>query len=295
MDRHQLERMHSGKGFIAALDQSGGSTPKALEQYGISRGSYKTDAEMFDLVHEMRTRVITSSSFSSEHILGAILFEGTMERQIWGKPTAEFLWKEKEIVPFLKIDKGMEPSAKGVQLMKPIDGLDALLEKARSLGIFGTKMRSFISEADPKGIEMIADQQFEYAEKIIKAGLVPIIEPEVDIKSPGKMDAEELLLKALEKRLHKIEHNARLIFKLSIPSLTDLYVPLMEDMRVVRVAALSGGYSRDEADMLLSHNHGLIASFSRALLDGLYAQMSDTEFDRVLEETVKEIYTASIT
>jgi fructose-bisphosphate aldolase class I len=287
--------MHSGKGFIAALDQSGGSTPKALEQYGVSRKSYNNDEEMFDLVHAMRTRVITSEAFSSEHIIGAILFEGTMERQIEGIPTAEFLWKKKGIVPFLKIDKGMEAAEKGVQLMKPIDGLDALLEKANSFGIFGTKMRSFISEANADGIHQIVEQQFAYAKQIMKAGLVPIIEPEVDINSPEKLEAEALLLKALEKELLKTAPEARLIFKISLPSLTDFYVPLMADPRVVRIVALSGGYGRYEADTILTHNHGLIASFSRALLDGLSAKMKDAEFNKVLGETVKEIYTASIT
>lgn len=294
MNNQQLERMHQGKGFIAALDQSGGSTPGALEQYGIGKDQYKNDEEMFGKIHEMRTRVITSPAFTSQHILGAIMFEGTMDRKILGKPSAEFLWKEKGVIPFLKIDKGMEEAKDGVRLMKAIPQLDALLAKANTQGIFGTKMRSFISEANPAGIKRIVEQQFELAVRIAKAGLVPIIEPEVDIHSPGKKDAENILLGELKTALDKLDKNTKVMFKLSIPSIPGLYSHLIDDHRVVRVLALSGGYSRDEANELLALNKGMIASFSRALLDGLTAQMSDKEFNATLEKSIKSIYEASV-
>lgn len=294
MNNQQLERMHLGKGFIAALDQSGGSTPGALEQYGIGKDQYKNDDEMFGKIHEMRTRVITSPAFTSRYILGAIMFEGTMDRKILGKPSAEFLWKEKGIIPFLKIDRGMEEVKDGVRIMKPIPELEALLDRANKQGIFGTKMRSFISEANPAGIKRIVEQQFEFAARVIQAGLVPIIEPEVDIHSPGKQDAEDMLLSELRISLEKLEKNTKVMFKLSIPSIPGLYNHLIDDPRVVRVLALSGGYSRDEANELLSQNEGMIASFSRALLDGLKAQMSDQEFNTTLEKSIKSIYEASI-
>ncbi|ULQ60457.1 fructose bisphosphate aldolase [Brucepastera parasyntrophica] len=295
MNNTQLERMHSGKGFIAALDQSGGSSPDALERYGVHRDQYSNEDEMFDRIHEMRTRVITSPSFSSDHILGAILFEGTMERQINGKPTAAFLWENKGVVPFLKIDQGMEAEQNGVRLMKPIPKLDELLKRALTYGIFGTKMRSFITDANQDGIREIVRQQFDYALQIADAGLVPIIEPEVDIRSKNKKESEEILLKALEDALQPLDSSIKLIFKLSLPSVPGYYAPLMKDPRVVRVVALSGGYSRDEADKLLFLNHGMIASFSRALLDGLTAQMSDEEFNKILGQTIQSIYNASIT
>ncbi|QQO08494.1 fructose bisphosphate aldolase [Breznakiella homolactica] len=295
MNNEQLERMHSGKGFIAALDQSGGSTPGALEHYGVSKDQYKNEEEMFEKVHEMRTRIITSPSFSSEYILGAILFEGTMERKIRGIPTAEFLWKEKGIVPFLKIDLGMEPESDGARLMKPIPKLDELLKRALKYGIFGTKMRSFISKADPEGIRKIVKQQFELAMQISKSGLVPIIEPEVDINSSTKEEAEQILLNTILESLKQVAGGTKLMFKLSIPTAANLYEPLMKDPRTVRVVALSGGYSRDEANKKLSGNTNMIASFSRALMDGLTAQMSDDEFNKALAESVQSIYKASIT
>ncbi len=295
MNNQQLERMHQGKGFIAALDQSGGSTPGALEQYGIGKDQYKNDDEMFGKIHEMRTRVITASAFSSQYILGAIMFEGTMDRDINGKASAEFLWKEKGIVPFLKIDKGMEEKQDGVRIMKSLPQLKTLLDKANANGIFGTKMRSVILQANSAGIKRIVEQQFEFALRIAEAGLVPIIEPEVDIHSPDKKKAEDMLLRELLASLKKIGKDTKVMFKLSIPSQTDLYHPLMADSRVVRVLALSGGYSRDEANTLLALNKGMIASFSRALLDGLKAQMSDKEFDETLEKSIKSIYSASIT
>lgn len=295
MNEKQLERMHLGKGFIAALDQSGGSSPGALEHYGIGKNKYSNDAEMFEKIHEMRSRVIKSPSFSSERILGAILFEGTMEKTIDGIPTATFLWEKKGIVPFLKIDLGMEGLRDGVKIMKPIPGLDALLKKAKSFGIFGTKMRSFITEANPEGISRIVEQQFELAARIMKFGLVPILEPEVDIQCPKKKEAETMLFNALNTALKSLDIDAKLMFKLSIPSKAGLYSPFMKDPRVVRVVALSGGYSRDEANEKLIQNPGLIASFSRALLDGLKAQMTAEEFDHTLGRSIQSIYEASVT
>ena len=294
MNHKQLERMHHGKGFIAALDQSGGSTPGALEQYGIGKNQYKNDDEMFEQIHGMRTRIITSSAFSSQYILGAIMFEGTMDHKITGKPSAEFLWKEKGIVPFLKIDNGMEEKQNGVRIMKRIPRLKNLLDKANDNGVFGTKMRSVILQANSTGIKNIVEQQFEFASRIAEDGLVPIIEPEVDIHSPDKNEAEDMLLRELLTSLEKFGKEIKVMFKLSLPSKPDLYKPLMADSKVVRVLALSGGYSRDEANKLLSLNGGMIASFSRALLDGLKAQMSDKEFNETLEKSIKSIYTASV-
>jgi len=287
--------MKTGKGFIAALDQSGGSTPKALLQYGIPEDSYSNDEEMFDLVHAMRTRIITCSAFDEDHILGAILFENTMDRSIEGVPTAEYLWKNKRIVPFLKIDKGLADLADGVKLMKPIPGLGNLLARAVKQGIFGTKMRSVIKEANPKGIKKIVEQQFEIAKIIMKAGLVPIIEPEVDINSKDKQDSEKILKEELFKQLALLKPEDKVMLKLSIPTLPNFYADLQKEEHVVRVVALSGGYSRDEANTLLAKNHGLIASFSRALSQDLHAQMSDDDFNRMLFTSIKGIYEASIT
>lgn len=294
MNQKQLEQMHSKKGFIAALDQSGGSSPKALERYGIGKDAYNSDEEMFDLMHEMRTRMIKSPSFSSDHILGAILFQNTMDRQIDGKDTADFLWEEKGVIPFLKVDAGLMPEKDGVQLMKPIPDLDKTLEKAVSKHIFGTKMRSVIHAANPKGIEEIVKQQFEVGKQIMDAGLVPILEPEVDITIPDKEQAEEILLKDIFEELNKLPEDSKLIFKLSIPTKEGFYTELMKDPRVVRVVALSGGYSRDEANDKLSKNPGLIASFSRALSEGLNANQSEEEFDKMMENSIQEIFDASI-
>ena len=295
MNQKQLSVMHTGKGFIAALDQSGGSTPKALAAYGIAADVYATEDQMFELVHQMRTRIIKNPVFTKEHILGAILFERTMDSKIDGMYTADYLWDEKGIVPFLKIDKGLAAEQNGVQPMKPIPGLDGLLARAVQRHIFGTKMRSVIKEADRKGIRRVADQQFELALKIAAYGLVPIIEPEVDIHCPDKAQAEQLLLDEIHSHMGKIGGDVRLIFKVTIPEEPDFYVSLMSDPRVVRVVALSGGYPRDEANAKLANNHGLIASFSRALAEGLTAQQSETEFTTVLKHSIDTIYAASIT
>ncbi|MFA6776187.1 MAG: fructose bisphosphate aldolase [Sphaerochaetaceae bacterium] len=295
MDMTQYDRMRSGNGFIAALDQSGGSTPKALALYGIGKDAYASDQEMFDLVHEMRTRIIKSPAFSSAYILGAILFENTMDRTIDGKPTADYLWKTKNIIPFLKVDKGLAPLANGVQLMNPMPKLDDLLRSATQHSIFGTKMRSVIKEANPKGIKAVVDQQFAIAKQIIAFGLVPIIEPEVDIHSPDKAESENILKAEIVAQLQKLDKNDRIMLKISIPTTTDFYADVMRDPHMVRVVALSGGYGREEADELLAQNHGLIASFSRALSEGLKAQQSDAEFNATLASSIKNIYAASIT
>lgn len=294
MNQKQLERMHKDPGFIAALDQSGGSTPKALKAYGLSEDAWKNEDEMFDLVHEMRTRMITSPSFDGDKILAAILFEKTMDRDIEGKPTADYLWEEKGIVPILKVDKGLADVEDDVQLMKPIPGLEDLLQRAVDKHIFGTKMRSVIHGANEEGIEKIVEQQFEIAQKIADAGLVPILEPEVDITIPDKAEAEAILLQKIQEHLKDVPEDTKLMFKLSIPSQDGLYSVLMDDPRVVRVVALSGGYSRDEACDLLKKNPGLIASFSRALSEGLKADMSEEDFDRKMADSVEEIYEASI-
>jgi len=294
MNQKQLQRMRDGKGFIAAMDQSGGSTPKALSYYGIPDSTYSSEKEMFDLVHQMRTRVITSPAFSSEHILGAILFEQTMTRNIDGLPTADYLWERKGIVPFLKIDQGLAPIADGVQLMKPIDGLDALLKNAVSHRVFGTKMRSVIRQANKAGIHRVVAQQFEFAARIAQMGMVPIIEPEVDITSADQAQSEAILRDELYANLARLAPDRLCMLKLSIPAQDNFYHDLMADPHVVRVVALSGGYSRSEANRRLARNHGLIASFSRALLEGLTAQQSDAEFNATLAETIREIYTASI-
>ncbi|XTP68852.1 fructose-bisphosphate aldolase [Parelusimicrobium proximum] len=294
MNKEQFERMKSGKGFIAALDQSGGSTPKALKLYGIRESEYKSEEEMFNLVHEMRARIIKSPAFSSEYILGAILFEGTMEREIDGEKTADYLWNKKGIVPFLKVDKGLEEVKDGVQLMKNIDGLDSLLDRAVKANIFGTKMRSVVKEGNSAGIKKIVEQQFELGRQIWAKGLVPILEPEVDIYSQQRADTEDLLKREIITALDGMDKDMRVMLKLSIPERDDFYSDLISHPKVVRVVALSGGYSREEANEKLARNHGLIASFSRALSEGLSAKQSANEFDTVLSASVKAIYKASI-
>jgi fructose-bisphosphate aldolase class I len=290
----KLNLMHSGKGFIAALDQSGGSTPKALAGYGVLENQYKNEEEMYTLVHEMRTRIIKSPAFDSKYILGAILFENTMDRKIDGQWTADYLWEKKHIIPFLKVDKGLTDLADGVQLMKPISNLDELLDRAFERNIFGTKMRSVIKEANQRGIQEVVKQQFEVGLQIFKKGLVPIIEPEVDIYSPDKQKSEEILKEEIQKQLSLLDKEVKVILKLSIPTINNFYNDLMSDPHVVRVVALSGGYSLEEANKKLEKNHGLIASFSRALSEGLSAQQLDSEFNARLENSIKEIYGASI-
>ncbi|MEY2432031.1 MAG: fructose-bisphosphate aldolase, class [Acidimicrobiaceae bacterium] len=290
-----LDKMRNGKGFIAALDQSGGSTPKALKLYGIGEDAYSNEPEMFDLIHQMRTRIITSPSFNGDRVLGAILFEQTMDRSIEGMGTADYLWNVKNVVPFLKIDKGLADEADGAQLMKPIPGLDELLARAWDKNVFGTKERSVITLANEKGIEAIAAQQFEVARQVRHAGLMPIIEPEVDIRSPEKQQAEVLLKEALKRHLETLPDGEQVMFKLTLPNEDGFYTDLVHHPKVLRVVALSGGYSRDEAVARLARNSGVIASFSRALTEGLTAQMSDAEFDEVLDAAIKSIYEASLT
>lgn len=293
MNQEQYQRMNTGLGFIAALDQSGGSTPKALKGYGLDETAWHSEEEMFDLIHQMRARVITSPAFTSDHILAAILFHRTMESKIDGKLTADYLWENKHIVPILKVDKGLAPEEDGVQLMKPIPDLKEELELAVKRHIFGTKMRSVIKKADPAGIRKIIDQQFELGTIIAAAGLVPILEPEVDIHIPDKKEAEDIMLAEIGKHLAALPAETKIMFKVSIPTVAGLYSGLMKDPHVVRVVALSGGYSRQEADELLKQNPGLIASFSRALLSDLRAQQSDEEFNEVLKRAIGEIYEAS--
>ncbi len=295
MNKLQMDRILTGKGFIAALDQSGGSTPKALLQYGIKENSYTDDEEMFNLVHEMRKRIITSPSFTSEYILGAILFENTMDRTINDQFTAEFLWESKGIVPFLKVDQGLAGLENGVQLMKPIPDLDNLLKRAVEKNIFGTKMRSVIKESNSKGIKEIVEQQFEIGEQIIEAGLIPIIEPEVDIHSADKEESEKILKHEIFNQLSTLGENVKIMLKLSIPTVDNFYSDLMSERHIARVVALSGGYTQSEANGKLSHNQGLIASFSRALSQGLTAQQTDEEFNAMLLSSIKAIYEASIT
>lgn len=294
MKKEQLERMANGKGFIAALDQSGGSTPKALRLYGIAEDSYQGDDEMFDLVHAMRARIIKSPAFTSEHILGAILFEKTMERTIDDVYTADYLWEKKGILPILKVDKGLAEEKDGVQLMKPIPDLDGLLKRAADRHIFGTKMRSVIQSANAAGIKQIVDQQFEVGLQIAASGFVPILEPEVNIKSADKAECEKILKTEILDRLNTLDDNVRLMFKLSLPSENGFYSDIIADKHVVRVVALSGGYTREESNALLAQNPGLIASFSRALSEGLNASQSDAEFNAMLAESIKSIYDASI-
>ncbi len=295
MNHEQLERMSKGKGFIAALDQSGGSTPKALKAYGIEESAYNGEDEMFDLVHAMRTRIITNPAFSSEKVLAAILFEQTMDRKIEGEYTADYLWNVKKIVPILKIDKGLAEEKNHVKLMKPNPGLDELLEHAvKERHIFGTKERSVILDYDEQGIKDVIDQQFEIGLKVWSHGLVPILEPEVDIHNPKKAESEEFMKKCIKEHLAKLDPEVRVIFKVTIPTKANLYEDIMADPHVVRVVALSGGYSRDEANKLLAENKGLIASFSRALADGLSAKQSDEEFTKMLGDSIDSIYKASI-
>lgn len=295
MDARQFEKVKRGQGFIAALDQSGGSTPKALRGYGVSDDRYSSSDDMFDLIHEMRTRIITSPSFGGDRLFGAILFENTLEREIEGMGSVDYLWEMKNVVPFLKVDKGLEPDSKGVQVMRPIPGLADSLARGRERGVFGTKMRSVIKLADPDGISEIVEQQFEIGERILEAGLVPILEPEVDINSPQKTEAEDLLKEAIVERLESLDHDTGLIFKLTIPTRDDLYLDLVEHPKVVRVAALSGGYTHDEACEGLARQRGMVASFSRALVEGLNAGQSDDEFDRTLDGSVANIFAASTT
>jgi fructose-bisphosphate aldolase, class I len=295
MNEDQLQKMRDGAGFIAALDQSGGSTPKALKLYGIPEGNWSGDDEMFDLIHDMRARIIKSPAFNGDRILGAILFEMTMDRQIDGIDTGDFLWGKKHVVPFLKIDKGLDAEADDVQLMKPMPDLDGLLERGVAKNIFGTKERSVIKLANPKGVEAIVTQQFQVGEQVLRHGLVPILEPEIDIKSPEKAQAEELLKRALLSGLGRVPDGQQVMFKLTLPETDGFYTELVEHPKVLRVVALSGGYSRDEANARLSRNPGVVASFSRALTEGLTAQQSDEEFDAALDASVGSIFAASKT
>ncbi|MEM9802085.1 MAG: fructose bisphosphate aldolase [Planctomycetota bacterium] len=291
----QLHKIRTQDGFIAALDQSGGSTPKALRLYGVEESEYSGDDEMFAKVHEMRTRIITSPSFNGDRILGAILFENTMDREIRGKGSSQFLWEEKRIVPFLKVDKGLADESNGVQLMKPIPSLAALLERAKGNDVFGTKMRSVIKTGNESGVRAIVDQQFEIGKEIIAMGLVPIIEPEVDINAPDKAEAEGLLRTAIHEHLDALPDGQHVMLKLTLPEENDLYRPCIEHDRVLRVVALSGGYSRDEANRRLTENRGMIASFSRALSEGLSAKQSDDAFDAMLDGSIQSIFNASRT
>jgi fructose-bisphosphate aldolase class I len=293
-NREQTEQIRAGRGFIAALDQSGGSTPKALKLYGIGGDAYASEAEMFDLMHAMRARIIRSPAFSGDKVIGAILFEMTMDREIDGIPTARYLWEQRHVVPFLKVDKGLAEVAGGVRLMKPIDGLDALLDRAVSHGIYGTKMRSVIDAADRKGIAAVVAQQFEIGGRILDKGLVPIIEPEVTITIPDKAEAEAILRGEIARHLDGLPAGREVMLKLSLPTVANFYRPLVDHPRCLKVVALSGGYSRDEANALLAQNAGVIASFSRALTEGLSAQQSDAEFDATLAATIDSIYRASI-
>ena len=291
----KLEKMRNGKGFIAALDQSGGSTPKALKLYGVNEDQYSNDTEMFDLIHKMRTRIIKSPAFNEEKILGAILFEQTMDSKIDGKYTADFLWEEKRVLPFLKIDKGLNDlDADGVQTMKPNPGLADLLKKANERHIFGTKMRSVIKKASPAGIASVVDQQFEVAAQIVAAGLVPIIEPEVDINNVDKVECEEILRDEIRKHLNALPETSNVMLKLTLPTVENFYEEFTRHPRVVRVVALSGGYSREKANDILSKNKGVIASFSRALTEGLSAQQTDEEFNKTLASSIEGIYEAYV-
>lgn len=294
MNSKQYQKV-KGPGFIAALDQSGGSTPKALRAYGVDEGAYADEDGMFDLIHEMRTRIVASPSFSGDRVMGAILFEDTMERQIEGRGSAAYLWEVEGVVPFLKVDKGLEAESDGARLMKPIPGLDELLDRAEEHGVFGTKMRSVIELADPRGVEANAAQQFELGERIRAAGLLPILEPEVDIHSPQKAEAESLLKEAILRNLERTDPSFDFMFKLTLPEEDGLYLDLVEHPQVVRVAALSGGYDREEACRRLARQRGMTASFSRALTEGLSAGQSREEFDRTLDRSIAAIYEASIT
>ena len=290
----QFAKIKAGDGFVAALDQSGGSTPKALKLYGVTEDAWSNDDEMFGVVHQMRTRIITSPSFGGDHVFGAILFENTMDREIEGRPTAEYLWNVKQVVPFLKVDKGLAAEEDGVQLMKPMPGLGDLLARAKAKGIFGTKMRSVIKQASPSGVAAIVKQQFEIGHQILAAGLVPIIEPEVDIHCPDKAAAEKLLRDGIRDELNKLAPDQIVMLKLTLPEEDGFYTEFVEHANVLKVVALSGGYSRDEANSRLARNHGVVASFSRALSEGLTAQQSDDEFNAMLGSSINSIYQASI-
>ncbi|PTQ68566.1 fructose bisphosphate aldolase [Celeribacter persicus] len=287
-------KIGEGQGFIAALDQSGGSTPKALKLYGIEENEYSGEEQMFDLIHEMRSRIMTSPAFTGEKVIGAILFEMTMDRMVEGKPTPSYLWDVKGVVPFLKIDKGLEAEANGVQLMKPMPGLDDLLARAYKLGVFGTKERSVINAANPEGIKAVVDQQFAVGDQVIAAGLMPILEPEVTITISDKAEAEAILREEILKHLDAMPENKQVMLKLSLPTEANFYKPLVDHPRVLKVVALSGGYARDEANEILSKNTGMIASFSRALSEGLNAKQTDEEFNATLADAVDSIYKASI-
>jgi fructose-bisphosphate aldolase class I len=293
--RDMLEKIKSAKGFIAALDQSGGSTPKALRMYGVEESEYSNEEEMFTRVHEMRTRLITSRAFSGDRILGAILFENTLEREIEGKSSAHYLWQEKQVVPFLKVDQGLAQEQNGVQLMKPIPELDNLLAKANAQDVFGTKMRSVVKLANPEGIKQIVEQQFAIGKQILAAGLIPIIEPEIDINSPEKAQAETLLKNEILAQLDALPADQVVMLKLTLPTEANFYQTCIEHPKVLKVVALSGGYSRDDANAKLTENNGMIASFSRALTEGLSAQQSDEEFDAMLDAAIESIYQASLT
>jgi fructose-bisphosphate aldolase, class I len=293
LDQQQFDKMKSHPGFIAALDQSGGSTPGALRHYGIKEGAWSSEDEMYALVHQMRTRIITSPSFTGDRILGAILFENTMDRDVEGRPTADYLWNTKRVVPFLKVDQGLAAENDGVQLMKPMPNLAALLAKAKAKRIFGTKMRSVIKQANASGVKNIVSQQFDAARQIIAAGLVPIVEPEVDIHCPDKAGAEDLLRSGISQELDKLPNNQLVMLKLTLPTKDDFFAPFVGHPKVLRVVALSGGYSQAEANDHLRRNHGIVASFSRALVEGLTAQQSDAEFNARLDESIANIYEAS--
>lgn len=295
INHEQRQRMQTGRGFIAALDQSGGSTPKALKLYGIAESAYSNEAEMFDLIHAMRSRMVMSPAFTGDRVLGAILFEGTMDRTIGGRDSATYLWEEKKVIPFLKVDKGLADEADGAQIMKPMPDLDALLVRAKTKGIFGTKMRSVIKHADTTGVAAVVDQQFAIGRQILDHDLVPIIEPEIDINSPTKGAAEEMLRSSILDHLEGQSPERPVMLKLTLPDIDGFYQPLVDHPHVLRVVALSGGYSRDEANARLSRNPGVIASFSRALTEGLSAQQSEAEFDAALDAAIDSIFRASIT
>jgi len=294
MNQEQFAKIKSGKGFIAALDQSGGSTPKALGLYGVPPEAYSGDEQMFDAIHSMRTRIVASPAFNGDRILGAILFEQTMDREIEGRGSADYLWSVKRVVPFLKVDQGLAAEVNGVQMLKPMPDLGALLGRAKAKGVFGTKMRSVVKHADATGIEGVVAQQFEIGKMILASGLVPIIEPEVDIRAPDKQGAEELLVASLTRHLDALPSQQQVMLKLTLPSVDDFYAGLVAHPRVLRTVALSGGYSRDEANRRLARNHGVIASFSRALTEGLTAQQTDAEFDAALDASIQSIYRASV-
>jgi len=295
VNQEQFDKVRTGQGFIAALDQSGGSTPKALKLYGIGEDAYTNDAEMYDVIHQMRTRIITSKAFTGDRVLGAILFENTMDREVEGRGTGDYLWSVKGVVPFIKIDKGLADESDGAQVMKPMPGLDELLERAVQKGMFGTKERSVIKLGNDAGIKAVVDQQFEVGRQVLSHGLVPIIEPEVDIHSPEKAQAEALLKTAILGHLDDLGADQHVMLKLTLPEQDDFYRELVQHPKVLKVVALSGGYRRDEANARLARNHGVIASFSRALTEGLTAQQSDAEFDATLDAAIQSIYEASIT